>query len=209
MNKTLKALILTFYLGLSSSTDAGLILTITEFNADRFSFDISGTFDSDTVGSMPGYLGVRWNHAANPNSHTDFFNHGGVIFFDGNVSQTTTMTIGGVSETTHNLFSNTNAFTDSIYWGNSDGFDQPFTAGTTVSGQFTFDASGSSQSFMNVDPELFSLVSGYDGSNAFTRLEAGATLALVPEPASLKLLFLALVLLTGISTVSRSFRNKT
>lgn len=168
----------------TSQVHAGLIFTIDSYTSSALQFSISGTFDADTTGDLPGYLAIKNDWSNNVGVHTELF--GGAL----NPSiVTNTISIGGVAPPTF-AQNGSLEFLDSLFFRNVAGEGVAFTAGTTVTGSVTL--LGAFGTFDPADGATLQLVSGRNdasGTNDWVRWEGGAALsAAVPEPSSLALL---------------------
>ena len=186
---------------MASGAQATLIFTIDNYTADELSFTITGTFDADSTGSQPGWLGIKNDWSNNQGVHTELFVADPALTLN-------TILIGGVAP---NAFvdNDIGAWDDGMYWENPSGASGAIAAGTTVSGSVTLSGVGF---FDPSDFATLELVSGWTCSQGvphgcpgtqlpvadYTRLEAGASV--VPEPSTALLLGLGL---TGLAAKGR------
>ena len=177
--------------------DAALILTIDEYTTDTLSFTISGTFDADTIGDSEGYLALKNDWSNNVGFHTEWFS------FEP-VSQVNTIQIGGVTPATE-IQNFVDTWTDNVFWYFPAFTEQPFAAGTAVSGSMTLFGVGA---FNPANASTLQLVSGFNrplDHDDWARLEATAVTPSAPEPTSLLLLSLGIA---GVAVKARRRRKQ-
>ena len=172
---------------LSTSVESALILTIDNYTTDELSFSISGTFDTDTTGELPGYLGIKNDWSNNVGIHTELFNSIPTVSFN-------SISIGGANPTT--FVADNGATGDSVTFRNPAGIGVSLTAGTQVLGSVILTGVGM---FNPSNASSLELLSGYDSSTEdWHRLEASAINA-VPVPAAVWLFGSGLIGLIGLA----------
>ena len=176
-----------------SHLQADLVFTIDTYTENELTFSISGTFESDTTGNLPGFLAIKNDWSRNVGIHTEMFSQEPVVTAN-------TLTIGGLAIPSIGVQNSASSFNDSIFIFNPvGGSTAPFLAGTVVAGSLTLEGPNVFSPTVNDSLEL---VSGFVNSNFdWARLEASA----VPEPSTIT--FLSLVA-TGILAPRRR-RNGT
>lgn len=179
------------FIAFSGLSEAALVLTVDSYTNDELSFSISGAFDADTIGDLPGYLAIKNDWSNNVGTHTELFSSAPTI-------TSNTITIGGGFFVTNTTVQNGSApWTDNVFFTLTDisgndftGF--PFTAGMPVSGSMTLSGVGA---FDPADAATLELVSGFNRGSDYARLEFSP----VPIPAALPLFVSGLLGLIGLS----------
>jgi hypothetical protein len=109
-------------------------LQILESTTSTVTISIRGTFDTDTIGSAPGYIGLKPFFTGNQGVNTPWF--------DAVPSVTGSLIIGGASAYFDDG-STDDCYGDSLWWYNPDGVDNQngtdvaITAGTSIYGTIT------------------------------------------------------------------------
>lgn len=175
-------------LGFSRFTQAALVLTIDTYTTDELSFTLSGAFDENTTGDLPGYLAIKndWSH--NVAEHTELFS------FQPTVTSNTIQIGDGLVPTQATVQDGTAPWTDTVFFvltpptNGNDFTALPFLAGMPVSGSMTLSGTGA---FNPAHAATLEVVSRFNIGRDFARLEYSP----VPLPAALPLFGSALGLM--------------
>lgn len=174
MIRKTRRLILVLVMGLTAfvgSANAALTLTIDSYTTDEITFSISGTLDATTIGTEPGYMGVKNDWSNNVGVHTEWFS--------ADPSVTSNLLVGGISVTDYGIQNDaSNGWNDNFWFANpTGGPTAAIAAGTVISGSVTLSQAGA---FNPADEATLQLVSGFS-TNQWVRLEA---LTVPPIPAA-------------------------
>ena len=175
-------------MGLRMLVVAVLVLGFSRFTQAALVLTLSGAFDENTTGDLPGYLAIKndWSH--NVAEHTELFS------FQPTVTSNTIQIGDGLVPTQATVQDGTAPWTDTVFFvltpptNGNDFTALPFLAGMPVSGSMTLSGTGA---FNPAHAATLEVVSGFNIGRDFARLEYSP----VPLPAALPLFGSALGLM--------------